>query len=672
VKRKRFKQAAALLTATAALVNMATPALAKSDVTYTGTDGQTEYVQKDVEVLNTAIELAEQKYQNDGQVCTVTVTEDETVAQTVEIHDSVTLDLNGHEVTLDPAATTEETPVIAVCAPAPEEVQNDAQTASQSETAEPQKEIAVTITSTATETDADGNTTVQNGIVTGGTGSGILVDLSGDASYDVTIEHVTVEGNKAETGGGISIIGEPVSPAAPAEDANETASETVSETTDGQLNGNETKSTTETTSETTDSQLNGNESDVSTETLTETVSTQLSQQPGNALAETVSEPVSLVREETEPQPAAEPDDQVTIRDCVIQTNTATQNGGGVAVQGDVAVQIESSTITHNTAAQNGGGIYSADSDVTLVEATVTQNTALNGGGIAIEGGSLTLQDGQSVTCVADNYALPYDIGQGDDLYLAPSQSGASATVTLNEANGILYPGLDIAVTDWYVDGALNGEATPRWLDKYDEVNYWLTIYSASKSDSDSESESGSEAKPAQTIGTPIEITGTLALKAAYDGITLDGSTSGVSMREETFPNANQTNSGASGIGSGSGGGGFGGGSFEEESTASRLASLGGRGRGNIRQELPIGQHGGMPIVRPVSSPITRPQSGITQASGSGSHSIRPASAKTGTTGTRPKAPRTGDDLPFAVGTWALCCALLRKKCHALRHILLHK
>jgi parallel beta-helix repeat protein/predicted outer membrane repeat protein len=352
---------------------------------------------------------------------------------------------------------------------------------------------------------------------------------------------------------------------------------------------------------------------------------------------------------------------VQIESSVIERNTATQSGGGVAAQDAATVQIGSSTIESNTATLNGGGIYSADSSVTLLDSTVTHNTALNGGGIAIEGGTLALLDDQSTTCVADNYALPFEIGKGDDLYLAPSRDGtSSAVVTLNEANGTLYPGsLNIPITDWYVDGSLDGEDTYRWLDKYGNDTAYLEIYLVSDPESDSESE------PAQTVNSSIEITGTIALKAAYDGLTIGGSGSGNSLRQETMTDLNQTNSVVSGVGSG-------GGSSEDESTASRLTSLGGRGRGNIRQQLPIGQHDGMPIIRPISGPITRPQSsGTAQTSNSGSISIRPAAAKTGS---RHKAARTSDDLPFASGALALCCALLCKKhpYRALRRILLHK
>jgi predicted outer membrane repeat protein len=647
LKRKRFKQTAALVTAAAALVNLACPAWARSNVTYTYTDAQnntrTDWAGRDIEVLNDAVALAEDQYQESGHIYTVTLTASEVVERTVEIHDSVTLDLNGCTVSLDTTKDDEtsatsaqdaatETPVIAICAHAPDESKTT--TASEGDTK------VITITSSAT--DEDGN--IANGTVThkSGTGSGILVDLSnasGDAnapSYEVTIEHVTVEGNTAETGGGIAIIGQNAESADPSEP---TASADPAESTDP------------------------------------------------------SEPTASA-DSADP---TEPVDRVTIDQCVVENNKATQNGGGVAVQGDVDVQITSSTIESNTASQNGGGvavqgdaevqikssaiesnrssctgggIYSADSDVTLVDTTVSDNITWSaGGGIAIEGGSLTLLDDQSTTCVANNSTTLNGAlgGKGDDLYLAPSAAdGTAATVILNEANGTLYPTiLDIEYTDWYVDGMLNGDATPRWMEK-DEVDgtYYFQTYPVPNSDNSEDPENTDQIgqtgqKPG--IGKAIQITAPTALKAGYDALKLEGGNGSTNtLPAEPGSGTSQTHSGTAG------------GSlsdfWDDQSTSSRLITLEGSGLGVVRQEMPTRPYG--PILRPKT-----PGSGNTGASvihtgtntgvATGTNSIRPTgTATTAQAGTRHKAARTGDDLPFAAGVFTLCAlglGLLRKK-----------
>ena len=83
-----------------------------------------------------------------------------------------------------------------------------------------------------------------------------------------------------------------------------------------------------------------------------------------------------------------------ISGATISQNTA-PNGGGVAVK-DATVSIDSGAITNNVAATNGGGIY-VDNGTCTVSGTgsVSENSTTNGngGGIYIKSGSLTVSGG---------------------------------------------------------------------------------------------------------------------------------------------------------------------------------------------------------------------------------------------------------------------------------------
>jgi hypothetical protein len=82
---------------------------------------------------------------------------------------------------------------------------------------------------------------------------------------------------------------------------------------------------------------------------------------------------------------------VTITDTTISGNTAADGGGGVYIYGDgtAPISIYSSTISGNTASDGwGGGLYSGfqESPVSLFNSTVSGNTASEeGGGISFNG-----------------------------------------------------------------------------------------------------------------------------------------------------------------------------------------------------------------------------------------------------------------------------------------------
>ncbi len=92
--------------------------------------------------------------------------------------------------------------------------------------------------------------------------------------------------------------------------------------------------------------------------------------------------------------------QLTVSDSTIADNTCTVNwGGGISNWTGGTATLIDSTVTGNTAAAAGGGVYNLGSaNLTLTDATISGNTAPTGGGINFGGhysefgGTLTLAD----------------------------------------------------------------------------------------------------------------------------------------------------------------------------------------------------------------------------------------------------------------------------------------
>lgn len=90
---------------------------------------------------------------------------------------------------------------------------------------------------------------------------------------------------------------------------------------------------------------------------------------------------------------------ITITDSLIRGNTATANGGGVAVfliagafQGNPNVTITNTTISGNTAGGIGGGLYVSQGTAQLNNVTIANNTASTGNGIGHAGGTLNARN----------------------------------------------------------------------------------------------------------------------------------------------------------------------------------------------------------------------------------------------------------------------------------------
>jgi predicted outer membrane repeat protein len=119
---------------------------------------------------------------------------------------------------------------------------------------------------------------------------------------------------------------------------------------------------------------------------------------------------------------------LTVTGSTISGNTA-RNGGGIYTYG---VTLVNCLVTNNAATQSGGGIYSRQS--ILRNSTITANTAASGGGVFLSNSTLTISD----TIVARNIADP---GAGDDVVGPVSTKfsliGNSSGATIADGGGNL-------------------------------------------------------------------------------------------------------------------------------------------------------------------------------------------------------------------------------------------
>jgi len=134
--------------------------------------------------------------------------------------------------------------------------------------------------------------------------------------------------------------------------------------------------------------------------------------------------------------------QLYLSSSTVRNNTATVNGGGIALTGlDVAAHISYCTIEGNTALDEGGGVYSLFSIFSgsvIYSSTISGNSAANGAGVlgdvnitnsTVSGNHATFMGGglsgsyvEAVNCmVVDNTAEYYAGGiAGEELYITGS------------------------------------------------------------------------------------------------------------------------------------------------------------------------------------------------------------------------------------------------------------
>jgi hypothetical protein len=103
-------------------------------------------------------------------------------------------------------------------------------------------------------------------------------------------------------------------------------------------------------------------------------------------------------------------------------------GAGILARG--ALLLRGCRVSGNRASISGGGLYTLAS-TTLVNTVVTDNTAINGGGISVDSGTLTLLGSSRVE---DNTASnPTTGGLGGGIF-GMGVTDASATITLRDAS----------------------------------------------------------------------------------------------------------------------------------------------------------------------------------------------------------------------------------------------
>ncbi|HXY46149.1 MAG TPA: right-handed parallel beta-helix repeat-containing protein [Acidimicrobiales bacterium] len=167
-----------------------------------------------------------------------------------------------------------------------------------------------------------------------------------------------------------------------------------------------------------------------------------------------------------------------VSDSTIKDNTATEDGGGIfAVEG--SAEIARSTITGNTADSGGGGLAIA-SPATIIDTSVSSNTAGTtstagvGGGILAEGVSLSLSgttvnfnrvadDGEGGGIFADGAGL---VMQGGQLSHNSAIGGAGGAAALLETVVAAFTKVVVNANTGSLGGilALSGDELPTALD----------------------------------------------------------------------------------------------------------------------------------------------------------------------------------------------------------------
>ena len=124
----------------------------------------------------------------------------------------------------------------------------------------------------------------------------------------------------------------------------------------------------------------------------------------------------------------------------IENNTALENGGGICCDSSTNptwLTLAGVTVTENTANNSGGGIYDLGNPVATAQAgsltvsaptVISQNVALNGGGIALDNGSALILNGGTVS---NNTAAD---GGGFLLRNTATGTFSAGSVTQNMAN----------------------------------------------------------------------------------------------------------------------------------------------------------------------------------------------------------------------------------------------
>jgi hypothetical protein len=269
------------------------------------------------------------------------------------------------------------------------------------------------------------------------------------------------------------------------------------------------------------------------------------------------------------------DGTVTIRDSVISNNVAGSDGGALCANGDGALvlTLNNVEISGNTADDDGGGLYFYNGTLTIVDSTISGNTADDddGGGIRLEDGTLTIVDSTisgntagddgggikfedgtltiSDTTIAGNTAL-YD-GGGIWSYnssLTISDTTIAGNTALYDGGGIWSYNSSLTISDTTISGNAAGD-DGGGMDFDDGT---LTIVESTISGNTADDEGG---------GIRLE-DGTLTIvESTISGNTADDEGGGIKFEDGTLTIVESTisgntagNGGGGGLGNGGGGG----------------------------------------------------------------------------------------------------------------------
>jgi CSLREA domain-containing protein len=167
---------------------------------------------------------------------------------------------------------------------------------------------------------------------------------------------------------------------------------------------------------------------------------------------------------------------ITLRHSVISGNAAGDNGeGGGILTVDGALKLIHSTVSGNRTPDTAGGIFAAGGAVSLKHSKVSGNSALDGGGIVQNNGSLKVMAstiaGNRAGTMADAHARRAAHGLGGGILTDADVTIVDSTVSGNEASqggGLRLFGTDATIENSTISGNnASGTGGGLWVDASD-------------------------------------------------------------------------------------------------------------------------------------------------------------------------------------------------------------